>query len=800
MAQQGFRSVAGNPFIYQENDAATSVAMGIRGTDEVWKLVVSATAGSAPTGTAKIQVDPAVNGPITLSPDGTGYVVISNLTEGAALLSTTGEISSSGAGVLGQLLVSQGAGNSPAWQNNTASYSATDTTNFNNLLSSANTNVQSALDTLDDIFINTASATTSPQILFKKSRGAAALTSGDLTGTIKFSGYEGTSYIDSARITSTSSGTIALNRVAGDLKFYTHPDSAAADPTLRMTIAETGAVTIATPDSGTGLTVSGGGITATSGAITATSGNVVISAGNLTLPTTSSTVGQIQINSERVFHTYGTNNLFVGRSAGNFTTSGVGRSIGIGVGALSAVSTSTDNVALGYYAGNAITSQTSSIYIGSYVGQVNAGTGNNIAIGANALSLLSNNGNSGGYLIIGNNAVKYISQNSQGGVFIGHNVASNLIGNHRGNVIIGNNAAANLVGVGYPWTSALANIIIGINAGSAYTSTESSNIVIGNAGIVSTSNKILIGKQGSGEGQQNACHIAGIYNTAVGATAGVVLSDSNHQLGGIAGGAGTVLVGGTKPSFSSAVVLAAGGSLDTSTSAGNTLLIRAYDVDGTTYKTFATLTANDTPTMDLDTDVTIGTKYIYRADGTDVPVTDGGTGASTLTDHGILLGSGTSAITATAEPSNGQLLIGSTGNDPVLATLTAGTGISVTNGAGTISIAATGTILAWSEITGTTKTIVNQEAYVANNASRVVFTLPASAALGTEFKVQGYGSGGWKISQGSGQILRIGSGASTTGASGYAESTNRYDAVSFVCVVADTEWSATSVIGNITLA
>ena len=39
---------------------------------------------------------------------------------------------------------------------------------------------------------------------------------------------------------------------------------------------------------------------------------------------------------------------------------------------------------------------------------------------------------------------------------------------------------------------------------------------------------------------------------------------------------------------------------------------------------------------------------VYRAGGTDVPVADGGTGASTFTDGGVLLGSGTAAITATA--------------------------------------------------------------------------------------------------------------------------------------------------------
>ena len=68
-------------------------------------------------------------------------------------------------------------------------------------------------------------------------------------------------------------------------------------------------------------------------------------------------------------------------------------------------------------------------------------------------------------------------------------------------------------------------------------------------------------------------------------------------------------------------------------------------------------------------------------------VANGGTGATTLTDGGILLGSGTGAITATAQPTNGQLLIGSSGSDPVLATLTDGAGITITEGAGTIEIA-----------------------------------------------------------------------------------------------------------------
>jgi len=75
---------------------------------------------------------------------------------------------------------------------------------------------------------------------------------------------------------------------------------------------------------------------------------------------------------------------------------------------------------------------------------------------------------------------------------------------------------------------------------------------------------------------------------------------------------------------------------------------------------------------------------------TALPVASGGTGASTLTDGGVLVGSGTGAVTSLGQATNGQLIIGSTGADPVLATLTGGSNITVTNTAGAISIAATG--------------------------------------------------------------------------------------------------------------
>lgn len=91
-------------------------------------------------------------------------------------------------------------------------------------------------------------------------------------------------------------------------------------------------------------------------------------------------------------------------------------------------------------------------------------------------------------------------------------------------------------------------------------------------------------------------------------------------------------------------IIATFSTLQTGMIAGNTLTLRAYDVDGAAYTTFATLTANNTPTMDLADSVTKAGGYIYRAGGTSVPVTDGGTGASTAagarTNLGAIGGSG----------------------------------------------------------------------------------------------------------------------------------------------------------------
>lgn len=155
----------------------------------------------------------------------------------------------------------------------------------------------------------------------------------------------------------------------------------------------------------------------------------------------------------------------------------------------------------------------------------------------------------------------------------------------------------------------------------------------------------------------------------------------------------------------------------------------------------------------------------------------------------------------TGSMTNGQLLIGSTGATPIPATLTAGPGVSISNGAGSITISGTGSGIGWTEVTGVSQSMAADNGYVSNNAGLVTLTLPTVAAFGTIINVQGKGAGGWKIAQNAGQTIYCGSSASTTGVAGYIASTNRYDSVQLLCITANTEWAMLGgPQGNITIA
>ena len=171
--------------------------------------------------------------------------------------------------------------------------------------------------------------------------------------------------------------------------------------------------------------------------------------------------------------------------------------------------------------------------------------------------------------------------------------------------------------------------------------------------------------------------------------------------------------------------------------------------------------------------------------------------AVTVTQHDVLIGGASNGIGSIAL-TNGQLAIGSTGADPVAATISAGAGISVSPGAGSITISTTGGGMTWSVVAVATGMLVNN-GYGSNAGGAVAFTLPAVSAIGDTLAIQGM-QGSWNVVQGAGQAIHIGSAVSATGAGGSIASTNAFDAVELVCLVANTIWYCKSVIGNITVA
>ena len=183
--------------------------------------------------------------------------------------------------------------------------------------------------------------------------------------------------------------------------------------------------------------------------------------------------------------------------------------------------------------------------------------------------------------------------------------------------------------------------------------------------------------------------------------------------------------------------------------------------------------------------------------------TQGGTGLSNPTAHGILIGEGASAVNPVVL-SAGQILIGTTSADPSAATLTQGTGITITSASGSIAIAsstAAGGGFVWNDTTGTSATIAAGNGYVADNAALVTFTLPATSVFGDCFCIQGKGAGGWKIAQNAGQQINFGNASTLSGSGGSIASNNQYDSVTCVCVTAGASaiWAVRSSQGQMTV-
>lgn len=148
---------------------------------------------------------------------------------------------------------------------------------------------------------------------------------------------------------------------------------------------------------------------------------------------------------------------------------------------------------------------------------------------------------------------------------------------------------------------------------------------------------------------------------------------------------------------------------------------------------------------------------------------------------------------------NGQTFIGSTGLNPVAATLTAGVGITITNAAGSITIAGSGSS-GWVDQTTTPVTMAVNTGYTSDaGASLITFTLPATSAIGDSVEINGKGSGLYTIAQAAGQQIHFGNIASTLGAGGTVTSTLQFDCIKLRCITANTIWVVVNSVGNFTI-
>lgn len=164
------------------------------------------------------------------------------------------------------------------------------------------------------------------------------------------------------------------------------------------------------------------------------------------------------------------------------------------------------------------------------------------------------------------------------------------------------------------------------------------------------------------------------------------------------------------------------------------------------------------------------------------------TGLAAVNNSVLTTGSG--GVPTWAALGDGQLIIGSGSGAPIAATLTAGTNISITNGANSITINSTATSLAWTTDATGSITIAVNNGYVCGNATLTTAALPATAPLGSVVAIEGLGAGGWALAANTGQTIQVGTASSTSG--GTVTSAAATDNIYLVCIVANTIWRMTS--------
>lgn len=120
-------------------------------------------------------------------------------------------------------------------------------------------------------------------------------------------------------------------------------------------------------------------------------GDVTIS-GNIDLPNTTTTVGMFSKAGTRFLHNFGTQNTFLGVGAGNTTLAGADGNVGVGDGALAALTNGDGNVAVGSGAGQLINTAAQNTVLGAFALANATSVSQNTVLGNSAGATLTGGG------------------------------------------------------------------------------------------------------------------------------------------------------------------------------------------------------------------------------------------------------------------------------------------------------------------------------------------------------------------------------------------------------------------------
>jgi hypothetical protein len=280
-----------------------------------------------------------------------------------------------------------------------------------------------------------------------------------------------------------------------------------------------------------------------------------LDSGTITSVATANATPQFSLTGTVSTVDFNLNNLALGSSLPSLTT-GVSNT-GVGGNVLNAATSATNNAAFGTSSLQALTTGSINSMFGAASGASMTSGSNNNGFGCNTLLACTTGTNNCamGFGSLGNS-------NSSNNCAIGHisslNITSGNFNTSLGSMSLNfATSASNNTAIGYgSLVRALGseNTALGYNSGDAYNTTESSNILIKNPGVTGESNKIRIGINGSGLGQQNATFIAGIAGVTTSNSQMVTIDSTTGQLGSTSIPTGTVTsVSGTANRITSTV-------------------------------------------------------------------------------------------------------------------------------------------------------------------------------------------------------------------------------------------------------